>query len=185
MRRALAATLVGLAATAVGCGSSSPSTTAGSTSTESTSTASTSTGASASSGNSSAPLKVATVPGLSGKVVVDSAGHTVYLLKPETSTHLLCTESACLAAWPIVTVSSASDLAQGNEGITGHLAVIKRPGGTLQVTLDGHPLYTYAGDSQSGEANGENLKSFGGTWEGVTSAGEPAASATSSGGGGY
>lgn len=185
MRRALAAILIGVAATAAGCGSSSsPSTTSGSTSTESTSTGSTSTSASTS-GTSSAPLKVATVSGLSGKVVVDSAGHTVYLLKPETSTHLLCTESACLAAWPAVTVSSAAGLTHGNDGITGHLAVIKRPGGTLQVTLDGHPLYTYAGDSQSGEANGENLKSFGGTWEGVTAAGEPAASATSSSSGGY
>jgi hypothetical protein len=33
-----------------------------------------------------------------------------------------------------------------------------------QVTLNGHPLYTYVGDGRPGQANGQGLASFGGTW---------------------
>ncbi|HUA10912.1 MAG TPA: hypothetical protein VMA83_02805 [Solirubrobacteraceae bacterium] len=171
--------LIGAAALIAGCGSSSTTTTTATTSAEKTSTSA------SSSSTATAPLKLATVSGLSGKVVVDSQGRTLYLLKPETTTHLLCTESACLAAWPAVTVTSAAALTKGSEGITGRLGVVKRPNGEFQVTLDGHPLYVYAGDAQNGQANGEDLKSFGGTWEAVTAAGEPAASESSGSTGGY
>jgi predicted lipoprotein with Yx(FWY)xxD motif len=36
--------------------------------------------------------------------------------------------------------------------------------GLHQVTVDGLALYTYAGDSAPGVADGNNLTSFGGTW---------------------
>jgi len=52
----------------------------------------------------------------------------------------------------------------------------------LQVTLNGLPLYRFAEDRASGEVNGQNFKSFGGTWHvlsdaGVPSSKQPAASA--------
>jgi predicted lipoprotein with Yx(FWY)xxD motif len=35
--------------------------------------------------------------------------------------------------------------------------------------LDGHPLYRYAGDNNTkGNAKGEGIRSFGGTWHVVT-----------------
>lgn len=37
--------------------------------------------------------------------------------------------------------------------------------GVTQVTVGGLPLFTYAGDSAPGVANGNDLVSFGGTWK--------------------
>jgi predicted lipoprotein with Yx(FWY)xxD motif len=45
--------------------------------------------------------------------------------------------------------------------------VFKRPDGRFQVALRGEPLYRYAGDASKGEANGEGLQDFGGTWHAV------------------
>ena len=45
----------------------------------------------------------------------------------------------------------------------GKLGTIKRDG-KLQVTYNGWPLYTFAGDTQAGQDKGENIKSDGGTW---------------------
>ena len=48
--------------------------------------------------------------------------------------------------------------------VTGKLGTIKRPGGGLQATYNGHPLYTYIGDNGPGQARGNNLNLNGGLW---------------------
>jgi predicted lipoprotein with Yx(FWY)xxD motif len=103
-------------------------------------------------------------------IVVDSHGRTVYVLTPETTSHLLCTSRACFAAWPPVTVSSRSAKLLEGAGVHGHLALLRRSNGQLQVTLRGLPLYRFAGDSARGQANGEGIKTFGGTWHAVPAA---------------
>jgi YD repeat-containing protein len=52
-------------------------------------------------------------------------------------------------------------------GVTGRLATITQPGGTVQATYDGHPLYTYIADTAPGQANGNNLNLNGGLWHEV------------------
>jgi predicted lipoprotein with Yx(FWY)xxD motif len=52
-------------------------------------------------------------------------------------------------------------------GVTGTLGTITRTDGTTQATYDGHPLYTYVGDSSPGQANGNNLNLNGGLWHEV------------------
>jgi predicted lipoprotein with Yx(FWY)xxD motif len=104
---------------------------------------------------------------LSATVVVDVHGRTLYALHPETVHHLLCKSHACLGLWPPLTVRSASVKLAAGSGVTGHLGLLRRGAGKFQVTLRGMPLYRYAGDSGSGEANGEDIKSFGGTWHAV------------------
>jgi hypothetical protein len=75
-------------------------------------------------------------------------------------------------------------------GVTGTLGSITRSDGTKQVTYDGHPLYTYAGDKSPGQASGNRLNASGGLWYEMTVSGAtpaPAASASSTAktGGGY
>jgi hypothetical protein len=47
---------------------------------------------------------------------------------------------------------------------------VRRSDGRLQVALRGRPLYRFSGDHAKGEANGEGIESFGGTWHAVTAA---------------
>lgn len=96
-------------------------------------------------------------------IVVDAHGRTVYALNPETAGHLLCASRECLAVWhPMFVRSQAVTL----KGVVGHLRFRHRSG-KLQLTLRGMPLYTFVGDSAKGQANGEGIKSFGGTWHTV------------------
>ena len=45
-----------------------------------------------------------------------------------------------------------------------------RTGDGTQVTYDGHPLYTYVGDTAPGQASGNNINLNGGLWHEVTAA---------------
>jgi len=101
-------------------------------------------------------LKTAKVGGVN--VLTDAGGLTLYWFAPDTSTSSECTGS-CAAYWPPV-----SGAPTAGPGVTGRLGTIKRPGGGLQATYDGHPLYTYIGDSGPGQANGNQLDLNGGFW---------------------
>jgi predicted lipoprotein with Yx(FWY)xxD motif len=104
------------------------------------------------------------------QIVVDAHGRTLYALHPETTHHLLCKSSECLKAWPPLTVHSSKTKLTAGSGVHGHLGILRRSNGTLQVTLGGLPLYHFSGDSAKGAANGENIHSFGGTWHVISSA---------------
>jgi predicted lipoprotein with Yx(FWY)xxD motif len=100
-------------------------------------------------------------------VVVNPQGRTLYHLSPETSKHLLCKSKECLTNWPPLTVKSAKTKLKAGSGVKGKLALLHRSNGTLQVTLNGLPLYRYAGDSAKDDVNGEGIESFGGIWHAV------------------
>jgi predicted lipoprotein with Yx(FWY)xxD motif len=91
-------------------------------------------------------------------VLTNAHGLTLYWFVPDTATTSKCTGS-CAAYWPPVTGSP-----RAGPGVTGTLGTITRPGGALQATYDGHPLYTYIGDSGPGQASGNNLDLNGGLW---------------------
>jgi predicted lipoprotein with Yx(FWY)xxD motif len=71
--------------------------------------------------------------------------------------------------------------------VKGTLGVITRSDGSKQATWNGHPLYTYAGDTAPGMAKGNGKNLSGGVWHDIVLSGTaaPAASPSSSGGGGY
>ncbi len=100
---------------------------------------------------------------LGEQIVVNAQGRTLYALSPETTHHLLCKSSQCLKFWPPLTVHSSKTKLLAGPGVHGHLAILRR-NGVLQVTLGGLPLYRYSGDQAKGEANGQSIHSFGGTW---------------------
>ncbi len=114
-------------------------------------------------------------PTLGENVVVETHGHTLYALRPETVHHLLCKSRACLEAWPPLTVRSSGARLVAGHGVEGRLGLLRRSNGKLQVTLRGLPLYRFSGDSGKDEANGEGIKAFGGTWHAVKAQTKPAA----------
>jgi predicted lipoprotein with Yx(FWY)xxD motif len=113
---------------------------------------------------------------LGERVAVNSQGLTLYSLSPETSNHLLCKSRECLAFWPPVTVPSRKAKLEAGRNVQGRLGILRRSNGTLQLTLRGMPLYRFVKDHARGEANGQGIESFGGTWHAVSAgAGAPPA----------
>jgi predicted lipoprotein with Yx(FWY)xxD motif len=101
-------------------------------------------------------LEATTIDGM--KVLANGKGFTLYSFAPDTPTTSKCYGS-CAAYWPPVTGSSAV-----GSGLPGKTGTIKRTDGSLQLTYNGHPLYTYIGDSAPGQASGNNLNLNGGLW---------------------
>ena len=121
-------------------------------------------------------------------VVTNAQGMTLYWFVPDTSTASKCTGS-CATYWPPVTGTVTA-----GSGVTGTLGTITRPDGTTQATYDGHPLYTYVGDTAPGQAKGNGKNLSGGVWYEMTVSGAKPATGTSGstptststgGGGGY
>ncbi len=98
-----------------------------------------------------------------GTVLVNGTGLTLYHLTTDTSAKTTCTGS-CAQAWPPLLATNGNP--QSFPGALGTFGMINRPDGGAQVTFDGMPLYTYAGDSRPGQANGQGIA---GTWFAVTS----------------
>jgi predicted lipoprotein with Yx(FWY)xxD motif len=114
------------------------------------------------------------------QVLTNSAGYTLYWFALDTSTKSNCTGS-CATYWPPV-----KGPVTAGSGVTGTLGTITRSDGTTQATYDGHPLYTYVGDSAPGQNKGNGLNLSGGVWHEVTVSGAvPAASTSPSSAGGY
>jgi predicted lipoprotein with Yx(FWY)xxD motif len=121
-------------------------------------------------GSSSLTLASAQNSTLAHAVVVNPQGRTLYRLSPETSRRLLCKSRECLTNWPPLSVKSAATKLKAGSGVKGKLGLLRRGAHSFQVTLNGLPLYRYAGDSAKGQANGEGIESFGGTWHAVRAA---------------
>jgi predicted lipoprotein with Yx(FWY)xxD motif len=106
--------------------------------------------------SSGALLKVAKIHGVN--VITDAHGYTLYWFVPDTSTKSTC-YGTCAVYWPPVIGSPSA-----GPGVTGTLGAISRSGGATQATYDGHPLYTYIGDSAPGQAHGNDINLNGGVW---------------------
>jgi predicted lipoprotein with Yx(FWY)xxD motif len=109
------------------------------------------------------------------KVLTNAQGMAVYWFAVDTSSKSNC-GSSCLKFWPIV-----PGPATAASGVTGSLGVITT-NGVKQATYDGHPLYTYVGDSSPGQVKGNALNASGGLWWVMTPSGSKVAAASSSAG---
>jgi predicted lipoprotein with Yx(FWY)xxD motif len=110
-------------------------------------------------------------------VAATPKGRAVYQLSPETGKRLLCTSQQCLGFWPPVKVAKGAKGAKLTKGagLKGKMGTLKRNGFT-QLTLNGHPLYTFSEDTKRGEAHGEGIHGFGGVWHVFKEAGASSAS---------
>jgi predicted lipoprotein with Yx(FWY)xxD motif len=108
-----------------------------------------------------AVVKTMNVTGL-GSILVNSQGQVLYTFTTSSGAAAHCSAS-CLAAWPAVTLPTGVTTPTGSSGV-GTLGTTTSNGPT-QVTVGGLPLFTFAGDPGPGEAKGNNIVSFGGTWK--------------------
>ena len=91
-----------------------------------------------------------------GPVVANNRGQVLYDYADDTATTSACNAPWCLVDWPPLQVSGTPT---APPSISGPIAMIDGAGGTRQVTLGGHPLYTFAGDLHPGDTRGQGIGS--------------------------
>jgi predicted lipoprotein with Yx(FWY)xxD motif len=178
--------LAGSAAALAACGTSSPSTSASSppSSPAATSPSSPATGTNTATGAVTIDERSTSL----GEVLTNAQGKTLYWFAIDTPSASKC-YGTCASYWaPVIGTPKAGS------GVTLSMTfgTIKRTGGATQATYDGHPLYTYVGDTSPGMTSGNGKNLSGGLWWAMTPTGtKPSGSAPSpsssptSGSGGY
>jgi predicted lipoprotein with Yx(FWY)xxD motif len=96
-------------------------------------------------------------PAMRDGALADAAGRSVYTFDKDEASKSNCT-GGCLVAWPAF-VAKAEATPKGEFGIM-------EANGVRQWTVNGKPLYYFAGDAKPGDRNGDGK---GGTWHLVTS----------------
>ena len=104
-----------------------------------------------------------------GTFLVDGKGRALYLWEADHGSRSACS-GACAQAWPPLTTSGTPTA--GGAVKASLLGTTKRANGSREVTYAGHPLYTFAGDSQAGQTTGQGSNGFGAPWWVVTPAGK-------------
>jgi predicted lipoprotein with Yx(FWY)xxD motif len=98
-----------------------------------------------------------------------SAGRTLYLFEGDGRSQSTCT-GPCAGTWPPLL---ANGRPKAIAGVKASLLGTTGSGSAEQVTYNGHPLYTYSGDTKRGDINSQDLKLFGAKWYVVSVAGTP------------
>lgn len=101
--------------------------------------------------HSSKELK--TVKSSAGNVLANAKGMTLYTFDKDAKNTSNCS-GGCASSWP---PAKAKDGAETH----GSFATIKRGDGSFQYTINGKPLYTWAGDKKPGDITGNGV---GGVW---------------------
>jgi predicted lipoprotein with Yx(FWY)xxD motif len=118
-------------------------------------------------GQNSGSGTITTVKTNLGEVLADSRGRTLYMLVADKNGKSSCSTS-CLAVWP-----AATGTPKAGKGVTAKLGTTNKMGGGKIITADGHPLYTYTGDTGRAQTHGQGINNFGGLWWVLSPAGKP------------
>jgi predicted lipoprotein with Yx(FWY)xxD motif len=100
----------------------------------------------------------ATVNGKSETILTNTQGMTLYYRTTDMPPTTVCS-GGCASVWPPLLVSG-SNTATSTTSLPGKLSVQADANGS-QVEYNGHPLYTFSGDTAPGQTTGEG---FGGIW---------------------
>jgi predicted lipoprotein with Yx(FWY)xxD motif len=100
----------------------------------------------------------ATVKGTSETILTNAQGMTLYYRTIDRPPTTVCS-GGCASVWPPLLVSG-SNTPTSTTSLPGKLSVQADANGT-QVEYNGHPLYTFSGDTAPGQTTGEG---FGGIW---------------------
>ena len=96
----------------------------------------------------------ATVKGQSVTVLTDAQGKTLYYFTADSATQSACSGN-CAQMWPPLLFTGSG----GPTSSTTLTGATERANGChgSQVEYNGHPLYTFSGDTAPGQTNGEGL----------------------------
>ena len=103
-----------------------------------------------------------------GKILVDGRGRSLYLFEADKGPSSMC-DGACASLWPPLTTKGKPTAGPGLSA--SKLGTTERADGTTEVTYNGHPLYTYSGDSAPGQTTGQGSQAFGAEWYVLSAAG--------------
>ncbi len=102
-----------------------------------------------------------------GEILTDGRGMTLYVFAKDTPGVSNC-NGGCAALWPPFTVMTGT-MPTAGPGITAMLGTFVRTDGTLQMTVNGLPVYFWSKDMNPGDANGQG---FGKVWYALDAAGK-------------
>jgi predicted lipoprotein with Yx(FWY)xxD motif len=108
--------------------------------------------------HASGSVSVGTSTQLGQAIVTDERGFALYRLLADEGGASACYDW-CARAWPPVLVDDLP--AVDDPRLASQLGTTVRRDGSLQLTFGGAPLYTYTGDRDPGDTNGQGA---GGLW---------------------
>jgi predicted lipoprotein with Yx(FWY)xxD motif len=103
-----------------------------------------------------------------GQILVNSKGRTLYLFAKDRNGKSACTGS-CPRFWPPLLAHGKPTAGPGVKA--SMLGTTRRSNGSMQVTYNRHPLYSYSLDSQAGQTHGEGALAFGAKWYALSARG--------------
>jgi predicted lipoprotein with Yx(FWY)xxD motif len=95
----------------------------------------------------------ATVKGTSETILTNAQGRTLYYRTSDTATSVC--SGGCASFWPPL-LATGSSTPTSSASLPGKLSVVTDANGS-QVAYNGHPLYTFSGDTAAGQTNGEGV----------------------------
>jgi predicted lipoprotein with Yx(FWY)xxD motif len=93
-----------------------------------------------------------------GRILTNAQHRALYYFKLDRPGHSACT-GQCATIWHPLLAGRSGRLSAGH--LPGKLGIIMRSNGAHQITYNGWPLYTYAGDKRPGQTSGQGVA---GTW---------------------
>jgi predicted lipoprotein with Yx(FWY)xxD motif len=113
-----------------------------------------------------------------GNILVGSDGKSLYLFARDRNGASSCT-GPCAKSWPPY-ASKRAALHVGPGVKASLLHTVTRADGTKQLVYNGHPLYTYGGDTKPGDISGQGSNAFGARWYVISPQGAAVQKAASS-----
>ncbi len=93
-----------------------------------------------------------------GSYLVGPNGLTLYTKASDTANTSTCS-GTCATNWPALTLTAGQQAVAG-AGVTGTLASFARADGSMQVTYNGLPLYSWVQDTKAGDTTGQGVGGF-------------------------
>ena|SRR2546421_3441501 len=111
-----------------------------------------------------------------GLILVNSKHHTLYMFAKDKNGKSSCSGS-CAKFWPPALQAGRPTAGPGVKASL--LGTTRRSNGSLQLTYNKHPLYSFVLDKTAGQTNGEGNLAFGAKWYAVSAKGTAVVKAAS------